>query len=404
MTSVVDTSVKFVHSDMAGAPVLTGQAGSLIALLDAFLVTGFGLMNATSLVVSGGVATLAFSGSTAAEADVVIVVAGSSVAALNGEQRVTGKTAGTVTFATAAPDGAASGSITFKIAPLGWSKVYADTNKAAYKSNDPATTGCVLRVDDTDPQVARAVGFESMSSIDIGTGQFPLNSQVSGGLRWAKSYSANSNPVRYTLWGDLRAFFMALAARTGNSPSDAQYVAAGVRGFGDMVALRPSGDVFCCAISGNPDDSWQSYPHYGTFSSSAGAGLFMPRSWSGFGSSWQAYSRAYIGSEGATSGADEVLGTFPSPIDGSMRLSQRYLRQYAIGNTSDYAPRASIPGIYHVPHAGVYATLGYRAKIPGTGSLTGRKLLSVAVSNTYGAQDVNGGMGVVMIDITGPWR
>ena len=58
MASPVDTSAKFFNENLPDAPVLNGVAGSLIGLLTACLVTGFGLRTAVSLVVSGGVATL----------------------------------------------------------------------------------------------------------------------------------------------------------------------------------------------------------------------------------------------------------------------------------------------------------------------------------------------------------
>ena len=58
MASPVDTSVKFFNENLPDAPVLNGVAGSLIGLLTACMVTGFGLRTAVSLVVSGGVATL----------------------------------------------------------------------------------------------------------------------------------------------------------------------------------------------------------------------------------------------------------------------------------------------------------------------------------------------------------
>ena len=47
MASVVDTSVKHFHSGRVGAPVLTGAEGSMIALLDACVVNGFGLKSVT---------------------------------------------------------------------------------------------------------------------------------------------------------------------------------------------------------------------------------------------------------------------------------------------------------------------------------------------------------------------
>ncbi|EPD32955.1 hypothetical protein HMPREF9701_06413, partial [Delftia acidovorans CCUG 274B] len=56
MASPVDTSVKHFLSSMTGAPVLSGTVGSMIALLDALLVTGFDTKTLTSLTVVGGVA------------------------------------------------------------------------------------------------------------------------------------------------------------------------------------------------------------------------------------------------------------------------------------------------------------------------------------------------------------
>lgn len=40
-----DTSVKYLHSAMPGAPVLSGTAGSLISVLDACLVNGLSLIH-----------------------------------------------------------------------------------------------------------------------------------------------------------------------------------------------------------------------------------------------------------------------------------------------------------------------------------------------------------------------
>jgi len=133
MASPVDTSVKFVTETMPGAPVLSGTPGALISLLDALLVTGFGLRTATSVVVAGGVATVTLS-SNALNANLlhsVILVDGvaAPMADLNGEQRVTAASTTTLQFATAVADGTATGTITVKSAPAGWEKLYSGTNK-----------------------------------------------------------------------------------------------------------------------------------------------------------------------------------------------------------------------------------------------------------------------------------
>ena len=49
--------VKYVTNAMRGAPQISGTAGSLIAALDAFLLTGFGATTAVGVTVAGGIAT-----------------------------------------------------------------------------------------------------------------------------------------------------------------------------------------------------------------------------------------------------------------------------------------------------------------------------------------------------------
>ena len=145
---MASTSVKFFHSAMPGAPVLSGTAGSLISVLD-LLVTGMGLKLADSLVVVNGVATLTFSSGHSFEAHAVALVAGATPAALNGGRRILAATPNTATFAApGVPDGAATGSITAKLAGAGWEKAFTGTNLAAYRSTDLSSTRMFLRVDD----------------------------------------------------------------------------------------------------------------------------------------------------------------------------------------------------------------------------------------------------------------
>ena len=78
MASPVDTTVKWARSDMPGAPVLTRAAGSMAALLDAFLVEGWGLQAATSVVIASGVATATFAADHTAAMHSVVEVAGAA--------------------------------------------------------------------------------------------------------------------------------------------------------------------------------------------------------------------------------------------------------------------------------------------------------------------------------------
>lgn len=401
MASLVDTSVKNLNSTMSGAPVMSGTAGALVGLLDAVLVNGFDLKTPTSLTVAGGVATLLFTGSHSAQQDSVIVVAGSSIAALNGEQKVTAAGAGFVKFATAAADGTSGGAISFKMAPAGWEKVYAGTNIAVYRSLDPTSSKMLLRVDDTAAQSARVVGYESMSDISTGTGAFPTPAQLSGGGYWAKSTNANATAVPWILHADAR--FFAVTIQFGVS-SNAVFQGGATRGFGDYLPNRPGGDAYMCGLNYSISTTVAAQTDNSLFSNT-GYQIAMPRAVTALGSSTLHISQPYIGiKDGGASGLDSTFGSFPSQVDGSLQLSKRYVTSVALAGT----PRGDIPGLYNVPQTGLFDSFKLADKVPGTGVLAGRVLQAVPTiasgANVTSAGSTNTNVGAGFFDITGPWR
>ena len=411
MVSVVDTSVKHFGSFMGAAmPVLNGVAGSMEALVYACLVTGIDTKALVSLTVSGGIATATYTGSHSATPESVVLISGvtGTLTALNGEQRIAAKpNAGSVQFATAAPDGVASGTITMKMAPLGWLRPFSGTNLGAYKSADPASTGMFLRMDDTGTQTCRVVGYESMSDITTGVGAFPLNTLIPGGGAWGKSAVANSNPVGWLLIGDGRNFYLHVSAYQGNGVSGFdRFTVGALRGFGDMIALRPSGDPYACALSAYCDPSnpgsWVSYPTGGVFDNASSPQLYTPRNFSGLGSAYAMTSYPYTGLAATVSGLDSTFSSFPSRIDGRLRLSRRYLRSF---DASFQEPRCEVPGVLTIPQSTVAGQINHRDIVPATGELTGRKLMALSVGTAYSSDpSVTGNTGVTLIDITGPWR
>jgi hypothetical protein len=78
---------------------------------------------------------------------------------LNGEQRVTAVANGWVEFKTDLPDGAVTGSISFKMAPLGWEKVFSKTNVSVFRQTDPRGTRMFYRV--------KQFGWRSGKSADV---------------------------------------------------------------------------------------------------------------------------------------------------------------------------------------------------------------------------------------------
>lgn len=268
--------VHWYRHDMGGAPQLRGVAGDAIALLDACLVNGFNLRTATSLVVAGEVATLTFSSAFGWLTHQVIDVAGATPSALNGKKRALSVAGNTVTFA--APGVAnqtATGSITCRTPGNGWEKAFGAGNVAVYRPTDVSSTRFFLRVDDSaNARAGRARGFETMSDINTGTGPFPTDAQVSGGLFFWKSNTADTVVRQWALVADPAGFFCSARAFGAGFPSE--------WAFGDIGAFN-SADAYRCLISGEVVSSGPGYKH-GVLQPNT-AGVYLPRASSGLGGS-----------------------------------------------------------------------------------------------------------------------
>lgn len=395
MASPVDTSVKFFTEDMPGAPVLNGQAGSLIGLLDSVLVNGFGLKSATSLVVVDGIATLAFSGgASAAQPQSVIEVTGATGgwADLNGQQKVLSVSSTTVSFATELADGTATGTVTFKMAPLGWTKVFTGTNKAVYKPSALEHSGALLRVDDTGTTFARVRMYESMSDIDTGVNPAPPDFRISGGYWWHKSSNANSTGIRWTLVGDGRNFYYTPVPYTTSNVNNGP-----VYHFGDLVSLK-SGDAYCGCLTGSPR-SPDSTPDgsMGTAANNGAAHVLRPPT--GLGSAVPVDIRPFTGSGTGTSGADSTLGPYPAPVNNGLLLTNVIAAQNPI---TTFGPRGSFAGVSWVPQSGLNGGQFSRGTlVPGTGEFSGKTLFAVPAGNAIASTNYDY---PVFMDITGPWR
>jgi len=393
MASLVDTSVKHYLSTMYGAPVQNGLAGSKIAVLDACLITGFGLRAATRITVAAGVATVEFSVSAALPPppDSVLLIEGAAQVLLNGEQRVSESGSGVFKFRTAAPDGVDNGAgITFKYAALGWAKVFTGTNQAVYRSTDPQSYGMYLYVDDRNAQATSMRGYESMSAIDTGLGPFPTVAQMPTGLWWAKSTSANANAVRWSLVGDTRYFLENPAPGMSTSASS---TAGGSRSFGDLLALRRAGDAYAVLISGASSSSDAvSTPNRNSLEVPGSSGFYMPRASTGLGGSISIRYASFVGA--SASGTDSYLGYFPSDVDGELKLTRTFVDNTPVSSSTQ---RALVPGFRYVPQAGTSAYFERDSTLIEAAS--GCRLLALPHSSSYGTPS-----GYAFIDITGPWR
>lgn len=379
----MNAEVKFLHSGMTGAPTLSGTAGHMIAVLDACLVNGFGLATVDSVVVSSGVATVTRAAGHPFEIDAVAEISGATPSGLNGQKKVLSVTSTTYTFdATGVSNGAATGTISHKVAALGWSKEFSGTNLAAYKSVNVAATACRLRVDDTDTQSSRVVGYESMSDVNTGTGPFPTSAQVSGGAYWWKSDAASSATRAWALFGDDRAFILWV----GWSTNSAAYSMTTF--FGDFVSKK-SPDAFACMLTGESTTPTAALRASDLqFSNNSASGVWIPRAYFTLGSSVAASKCAYFNpSQGpnATSGVASGIN-FPNASDNGIYLVPMYVAESS-------ALRGTIPGIYYCPMTGLSGVFAQRERITGVTGLSGKALRAI-----------NNSGGPAFIDVTGPWR
>ena len=391
MASPVDTSVKHAYSSMTGAPAIGGTVGSLTGALDAFLVNGWGAKAVDSAVISNGTCRLNFaSGKSAAEAHAVILVTGATPLALNGEQKVTAVATGWVEFKTDLPDGAVTGSISFKMAPLGWEKVFSKTNVAVYRPTDPASTRTYYRVDDTNALYARVQMYESMTDVDNGVGPAPLT--ISGGYYWHKKQSGTASSY-WVLAGDSRGFYYAIGAGSSSTAASSNNNALLSHFIGDLNGYR-SGDAWAAVLTGVEGTNFATTTGC-VFCSSTSVGFTLKRLSHGLGAAVQCL-RKVFGDVQSRSGNDGTLGAFPSSVDNGLHLSVILLTD----GVNSASPRGSMPGAYHCPQSGALAAFGSDVAITkGQGPFTGKHLLSMQAG-----MPSSGSQGLAFLDVTGPWR
>ncbi len=370
-----DTSVRYYDSTMSGASGVSGTAGALItAILDPCLKDGFGTVTLDSLVVASDVATGTIStghnftaiGSTLP----VIRIAGATPSGLNGDWRlasIPGTT--TFTFATAGiSDQTATGTITAKRAPLGFSKAYSGTNKAAYQADDLASTRLYLRVEDSTAAYATVKGYETMSDVDTGTGAWP-----SAARYIIKSRTADSTARAWRLIGDARAFYLFIHAG-----SDAYWDG---HAWGDIVSFKP-GDAYHVWLSANTNStSWGNTLFY-SLSYSQGADFARAASQA----TGSVDARKFTHGKTATALGYSGMSEYPCATDNGF-----YAAPVDLWEASAARPRGLAPGLYAPLHNSQPADA---TVISAIASLSGRELFVQSTNNTSRAA----------FDLTGPWR
>ncbi len=386
-------------SSQVGAPVLSGSAGALRAVIKACLVDGFGAGPVASITVAAGVATVAFSGSHPYRVGSVIQIAGATPSALNGNKRTSTVVGSSITFpAPGVPDGAATGTITAKMAPAGWVELFpgALANVLAVKPSAAEASGSVLRLDDAGTTTARVVGYEFLSAISTGDGAFPIEAQLPGGLYWPKSGTANTVARPWWLFADGRSFLIWTAP-------NAAYPSHGTLfGFGDLASDK-SGDAYCAAIFGGDAGVWSSGTAnpgcigYANFNVS-GSLAYVARMHTGMGGAQVIKKGAAYNTSSAYSGIASYGSAYaipyPNGADNSLRLAAVDI---FVGT---YGIRGRVPGVFHTPQA-VGEGFSTGGIVDGHGDYAGRMFVALRVGPTNSPLS---SAGTVFVDTTGPWR
>ncbi|MGL6290143.1 MAG: hypothetical protein ACRC2H_05610 [Silanimonas sp.] len=367
--------IHLFRSTDPGAPALNGNPGTLIAVLDACLLSGYNAKTVT-ITRSGSTAT-ATATAHGFVLDQQIRIVGAAQAEYNGTFRITNITANTFDFTvTGTPVTPATGAITADVAPLGWTKPFSGTNIAAYRG-PVGSARHFLRVDDTNGQFAAVRGFEAMTDINTGTGQFPTTVQAAGGLFWNKSSAAGTAVRRWTLVSDGRTIYL-LIYQTADDPTSTN-ISNHI--FGDIRSYRP-GDVFntlltgsgnsttsstITASSGFPGNCFSDSPY--NISTTMRYGRFMPRDHFQEGSAIQPVFIAPPGHAVTTSTNNSNtfgngLVPFPNPANGALFASRILLSTPSV-------VRGELPGVFAPFHTRPYDDA---FAFDGTGDFAGLRL------------------------------
>jgi hypothetical protein len=379
-------NVKVYRSTDNGAPVLYGNAGYLIPILDACLVNGYGTLTPSSVTHSNGVVTVVTSVAHNLRTFGRQTIAGvANDTAYNGEFMITVTGLYTFTYLQAGITAAtATGTITTKSTGAGWTKAFSGTNLAAYRPG--AGSRPFLRIDDTTTMTCRCVGYETMSDVNTGTNAFPSNTQFAGGLYWQKSQTADiTTPRDWIIIADDKTMYMWV-----NWNSSVTFTDEPMHGFGDYDSYKV-GDAFNGMIIANVSGAIAGFrfSYLSTTVTTADTGMYLTRSYSQVGTSMPAarisdYSKS-VGQ--ANMGAAGMV--YPHPTDGGLWMAPVWVCETApvVANSSI---RGVMRGVWNPLHT---RPLAHLDTFQGSGGLTGKTFLTLGIQ--VSAQ--------VMMDISMTW-
>jgi hypothetical protein len=198
----------YFGTTQADYPRLTNSPGSLIALLDAVLVNGYGDKPVTSLVIDANRKATVTVANHGYDVPARFEIYGADQSAINGEWEVESvPDANTITFTAPASlaNTTITGNVRIRVPPLGWDKVFSDTNRAVYRAK--VGNRHYLYIDDTGtngalPGAAKVRPFEHMDSIDeaISNSWMAYGDSLKNSTRYTSSTGLSIAENRAVCW------------------------------------------------------------------------------------------------------------------------------------------------------------------------------------------------------------
>lgn len=355
--------------------------GKLDAILYACLVTGYNSKNISSITVSNNVATVTTSTTHGYAVYDIIAISGANESVFNNEFTIASvPTTTTFTFSVTTGLSSASGSMTCKIAPLGWTREFTGTNKSVYRASDVTSNRMYLRADDSATYYTQVNMYESMSSVDAGSGK-------GVDTWWCKSNLNTSATCGWCLVGDSKRFYLMTNFYPSSYPNSwSIYV------FGDIIPFR-SNDPWCCILGGhNVNTAYSSTADSNTFMqncSGSSGGMFFARNYTYLGgnAAFYLYAAQRWSIHGMTNSPQTI--PYPSPVDNAVHLLPVYVSDNGL---TAGAWRGILPGFYVPIEAvnGVFAIKDRSVVYNGRTYMAFRSSAGSSCGNYW-------------IDITGPW-
>ena len=161
-----DTDVRYIDYSMAKSPVLGTSRGDLVKLLKTVLVDGFNNQTVNSITIdqTTNIATLSMPISHGFVFNQVITISGASPEEFNGNYRVLYADGTTVQIKLKSNVSSISGTISAKVASLGYSLAYDDITKTG--------TACFKNSSQTSPAILKIIDALPPNGYDVTWGRF----------------------------------------------------------------------------------------------------------------------------------------------------------------------------------------------------------------------------------------